>query len=676
MELFKLFGSIFVKNEDANKSIDETDKKAKDTDGTFSKMAGTVGKWGLAVGVAAGAAAVAIGVKAFTATEDLQKALNGLQASTGTTTNEMDSMKNAMLDIYNNNFGESFEDIGQAMATIRQQTKLSGQELSDTTKNAIAMRDTFGIEVTESIRSVNQLMKNFGIDSTTAYNLLTQGAQNGLNANENLADTVNEYSVHFAQLGLNATDMFNSLVNGANSGVFDIDKLGDAVKEFGIRVKDNSDTTNGAFQALGLNAQQIGEAFAKGGETGKQAFETVTTKINEMKDPMLQNQVGVALFGTMFEDVGVKGIASLTNLKGGIDANSDSLKQLNEIKYDTFSEAITGIGRQFETSVFIPLGEKILPIMNKFANWISDNMPMIKEVIGTAMNEVEYVFNTVYNFVKDNIMPIFEQLSENTMFNFDTIKNIINDVVNFITTTILPPLQTYFEFIMDEIVPRLVQAFQDWFPKIANIVENLWIIIKAILTELKAEFDIVFPYIQGVVMVAFDIIKGAVDVLLGVLSGLIEFIAGVFTNDWEKAWNGIKTIFASIFDGIKNIFQTQIDWLTSKIEWVLEKIQALKNAASNIGSSISSGVSNAVSWFGGARANGGSVKANQTYLVGERGPELFTSNTAGTIIPNNKLSTAGTTINITLTGNTIMNDRDADKLGDLLVGRLKILGVT
>lgn len=39
----------------------------------------------------------------------------------------------------------------------------------------------------------------------------------------------------------------------------------------------------------------------------------------------------------------------------------------------------------------------------------------------------------------------------------------------------------------------------------------------------------------------------------------------------------------------------------------------------------------------GARANGGPVAGGSTYLVGERGPELFTPNTSGAIIPNHAL---------------------------------------
>lgn len=43
----------------------------------------------------------------------------------------------------------------------------------------------------------------------------------------------------------------------------------------------------------------------------------------------------------------------------------------------------------------------------------------------------------------------------------------------------------------------------------------------------------------------------------------------------------------------------------------------------------------------GARADGGPVKGGSSYLVGERGPEIFTSRTSGTIIPNDALQSAG-----------------------------------
>lgn len=42
--------------------------------------------------------------------------------------------------------------------------------------------------------------------------------------------------------------------------------------------------------------------------------------------------------------------------------------------------------------------------------------------------------------------------------------------------------------------------------------------------------------------------------------------------------------------------------------------------------------------FGGAKAGGGPVSSDSSYLVGENGPELFTPGSSGTITPNDKLS--------------------------------------
>jgi len=45
-------------------------------------------------------------------------------------------------------------------------------------------------------------------------------------------------------------------------------------------------------------------------------------------------------------------------------------------------------------------------------------------------------------------------------------------------------------------------------------------------------------------------------------------------------------------------------------------------------------------FLGGARATGGNVSQGTPYIVGERGPELFTPSASGYIAPNNAVSTS------------------------------------
>jgi hypothetical protein len=53
--------------------------------------------------------------------------------------------------------------------------------------------------------------------------------------------------------------------------------------------------------------------------------------------------------------------------------------------------------------------------------------------------------------------------------------------------------------------------------------------------------------------------------------------------------------------------------------------------------------------FRGGHAAGGPVQAGSTYLVGEKGPELFTPSSSGNISPNGSFGGNGGTINITVT---------------------------
>ncbi|MBT2180994.1 phage tail tape measure protein [Ralstonia pickettii] len=65
------------------------------------------------------------------------------------------------------------------------------------------------------------------------------------------------------------------------------------------------------------------------------------------------------------------------------------------------------------------------------------------------------------------------------------------------------------------------------------------------------------------------------------------------------------------------------------------------------GGSVSSSFG-AAGIFGGARASGGPVDAGKTYLVGEHGPELWTPQQSGAIVPNHALSGGNTVVNVSL----------------------------
>lgn len=293
---------------------------------------------------------------------------NKLIAQTGASSDEFDGLKEVMESIYENNFGDSFDDIAESMSKVMQQTDLTGEALKLATERALLLRDTFGFEVNESIRSVDMLMNQFGLTADESFNLIAQGAQNGLDKNGDLLDTINEYSVHFKDAGYSAEEMFNSLKNGTDAGTFSVDKLGDAIKEFGIRMKDGSDGTSDAISELGLNVDDVVNRFSKGGESAANAMGEVTDALFTIEDPLKRNELGVALFGTMFEDLGDKGVEALMFIGGEADRAATTLDDINNIRYNDLESAFEGIKRNIEVQAIEPLKDKLLPALSDLAN--------------------------------------------------------------------------------------------------------------------------------------------------------------------------------------------------------------------------------------------------------------------------------------------------------------------
>ena len=110
-------------------------------------------------------------------------------------------------------------------------------------------------------------------------------------------DAVDEYGPFMNSLGIKGEAAMTLLADSAEKGMFGIDKTGDAVKEFGIRATDMSKTSGVAFEQIGLDQEKMAAALLKGGDTGKEAFQTIIDGILSIKDPTEQSQAALALFG-------------------------------------------------------------------------------------------------------------------------------------------------------------------------------------------------------------------------------------------------------------------------------------------------------------------------------------------------------------------------------------------
>lgn len=365
---------------DAERAADQFDEtledlgdSAEDAESGFTILKGAI------------ADLVADGIRAaIDAFKDLMTASSeaqaNFQAQTGASTEEMKDFKAEIDDLYKRNFGESMQDVADAMAQVKQQAgDIDPSKIGELTEYAITLRDTFGFEVNESMRTAKMLVDQFGMSGKDAFSLIVQGAQKGLDKNGDLLDSINEYSVHYRQLGYDADEFLNSLANGTAAGTFSVDKLGDAMKEFGIRVKDTAKSTDEGFELLGLNADEMRKKFSEGGTSARNATEQVLTALFNMDNKVTQNQAGVNLFGTMWEDLGAKGVKALMDVNGEIEYSRKVLDDLGNAKYSDIGSQFAEIGRIIQVDFFQPLAERALPVIKDFLSVIKENLPEIKQ---------------------------------------------------------------------------------------------------------------------------------------------------------------------------------------------------------------------------------------------------------------------------------------------------------
>ena len=584
------------------------------------KKLGGVNMKAIAIGTAAAAgAAVAVkGIASLTKAaiktgqhlakigDEYNQAMNDIAASTGASGKDLEALGNVVKDVYGDNFGESMGDVATSVAEIRKQTGLTDDALAETTKAAYALSDTFGYDVAESARAAKAMMTNFGVSGEEAMNLIAAGAQNGLDFSGEMIDSINEYSVQFAKLGFSADDMFNIFQQGADSGAWNLDKVGDAIKEFSIRSIDGSKTTVEAFESLGFDADKMMSSFANGGDQATESFQKVIKKLMSMEDTVARDALGVSLFGTQWEDLGVEAMTAMSNMKDGAYDTGDALAGIMDVKYDNIGDAFDAIKRKAEVA--------FLPLATTVANGVMSIMPVIEDLMTELTPVIEDLVVTLGPIIADLFAELGPMLKEFVPVIVRIVATLAKELIPplmEIISALLPAiirlvqmLMPIIEFIAVEILPIVVELIQQLLPPIMNLIEMvlpiilnlletflpiLMQIIDAILPvvvfliNLIAEaMQFLAPVIQfladlfaGVLGGAIEGIKPILDALMLVLGGLMDFITGIFTGNWEQAWNGVIDIFKGIFNLIPSLIESVINGAIDLINGILKGINTV-----------------------------------------------------------------------------------------------------
>lgn len=330
---------------------------------------------------------------------ETESAYNKFQAQTGASTEEMKAFKAEMDDLYNNAYGESLEDIGDKMAYVKQTTgEVDPSNIRDLTENAIALEDTFGSDFNETIRGVSNLMKHFGLDAQTAFDLFAKGSQNGLDYTSELGDNVAEYGGNFKQAGYSAQEYFQLLENGTKGGAYNLDKVNDSINEIKNRLGDGTIGDN--LDLFSDKTKYAFKSWSEGKGTMKDVINSIVGDITKCTDEQEALNMAATAFGTMGEDANLEVVKSLTTLGTSYNDVKGTMEDLKEIRYDDVGTRFKELGRTLKTEMLIPMAEKAIPYFEKFGDYAiknTDDVIRILKILGITLGTV-FVINKVATF--------------------------------------------------------------------------------------------------------------------------------------------------------------------------------------------------------------------------------------------------------------------------------------
>lgn len=285
-----------------------------------------------------------------------------------------------------------------------------------------------------------------------------------------------------------------------------------------------------------------------------------------------------------------------------------------------FTDGILGVYEivgKFTNDILYIIAQPFIENKDLIKNALEGLLQPISSVLETIKQGIQDTFSKFWEVYDTYIRPAVENIKDGFSSILETLLNVWNENIK----PILDEWASRFDLLWKEHLQPMVNNFLEFFGKLINGISTLWNtwlvpIINWIVANVIPVLSPIFETIGNLFMDVFGVISDILNGVWQVLGGLIDFIVGVFTGDWEKAWNGIESIFSGIWtmikgilegiwNAIKDIIKGAIDYVKNYINMVMSGIKSIweniwngiKSFASNIWNGIKGIFSGVGSWF-------------------------------------------------------------------------------
>lgn len=350
-----------------------------------------------------------------------------------------------------------------------------------------------------------------------------------------------------------------------------------------------------------------------------------------------------------------QGTAAVAGLHGALKAIPPTLASLGGAAGD-MKNKITASMEQLKTDIQTKAGEIKAAIEGKFAELKNDIAGLfapggIFAPISTALSTVKKWWDDHHTEVIAAIRKFYDDATLYIIGHFAYLRDVV-------VKPALETIKTYWEQHHTDIQTNITTSWETFQTTISGKLADLSTTIHTGLDGIKGWWDqhgqsvttilkANWATFQSVASLGAFLVKFVVERNLNELKAFWEIWGGLVKVVWDGFWRGIGDIvdiaadvlggkWNKLWDDLKKTAKDTVDNITGFVNALIDSIGKAIQRIGDLFSAQHSKVNP-----GDGRADGGPVVGGSTYWVGERGPELFTAPTSGTIIPNHSLSQGG-----------------------------------
>ena len=554
MDLFRLIGTIFVNNNDANNAIKETTEQASSMasslSGRLKDIASTIGSVGAsllpvtAAITAAGGAMVAVANNTAGVTDNIDKMSQKLGLSR-TAYQEwdyilsqngasIDSMKMGMRTL--NNTIDSVTQTGTTAGTAFERLGISFDDLKGKSQEEIFEMTIKALQnctnETERTKLANELLGRSGMEMAP---LLNSGA-----------DSVDKLRRRAHELGL---------------------VLDDETVDAGVEMTDAMDTMRRAFTALGATIAMAAMPMIKDFcyfiagalPTVRAVVEGFVNAWNAIPEPIRWAIIAilgiVAAIGPVL--IAISGVISAIGTVIGALSTIISILPVVGAAVGALVTFITGpVG--IVIAVIAALVAAFIWLWNNcegFRNFWIALWNGIVEMVSLAWGLIVEIFQTIWPVIQPIVQAGLDWMLNIWRTYFEGMFNVLSVIFNT----------------MAEFIKQGVENFRTIIQIITALIHGDW----------KGAWEGVQRLTEGIFKSIGILIQGAMDLVLAIIQAILNNILATWGLTWDSALALVQNIFNSIVNAISNAMNSVLGTINGIIGNIQNSFNGLLNSAQN-----------------------------------------------------------------------------------------------